>query len=244
MSWAAHDLEPYLARLKTGGRVSISLPFCLLGSYMPDLFTKWAVYGFGFDTHDPIVADPIRFHRGWPGAGFMHTPFAMLTLALLLYLATRQRLWAGSFLLGGMMHVLSDTLDTVGVMLFFPFTTRHVEFGAWAYVGEAGRRIDAVAYNLSLGGLWDLFWVVSLVLAIGGLSTRSFRERVVPSDPLWPKVIDRFGMTAALTLFRTSAFFGICAPLAWMIWALYVNDFHPAFDWRWGGPGWAPPLHT
>ena len=43
MSWAAHDLEPYLFRAKLGGVVS--LPLCLLGSYSPDIATKWAVYG-------------------------------------------------------------------------------------------------------------------------------------------------------------------------------------------------------
>ena len=34
MSWAAHDLEPYLFRAKLGAR--ISLFWCLLGSYSPD----------------------------------------------------------------------------------------------------------------------------------------------------------------------------------------------------------------
>ena len=45
MSWAAHDLEPYLFRAKLGGVVSV--PLCLLGSYSPDILTKWAVYGLG-----------------------------------------------------------------------------------------------------------------------------------------------------------------------------------------------------
>ena len=49
MSWAAHDLEPYLFRAKLGG--AVSLPLCLLGSYAPDIFTKWAVYGLGFGGH-------------------------------------------------------------------------------------------------------------------------------------------------------------------------------------------------
>ena len=50
MSWAAHDLEPYLFRAKLGGVVS--LPLCLLGSYSPDIATKWAVYGLGWSGHE------------------------------------------------------------------------------------------------------------------------------------------------------------------------------------------------
>ena len=44
MSWAAHDLEPYQFRAKLGARISIV--WCLIGSYSPDVLTKWAVYGW------------------------------------------------------------------------------------------------------------------------------------------------------------------------------------------------------
>src|SRR4029078_9495341 len=72
VSWAAHDLEPYLFRAKTRARTS--RVWCLIGSYSPDVLTKWAVYGFGFSHHDAILSDPAQFHRGWPGAACAHTP--------------------------------------------------------------------------------------------------------------------------------------------------------------------------
>jgi membrane-bound metal-dependent hydrolase YbcI (DUF457 family) len=39
------------------------------------------------------------------------------------YLWFRSKIWALAFLLGEFAHVLADTGDSVGVMLFFPFTT-------------------------------------------------------------------------------------------------------------------------
>ena len=71
VSWAAHDLEPYLFRAKLGG--AISLPLCLVGSYSPDILTKWAVYGLDFSGNAKIVDDPVQLHRGFPGVGFTHS---------------------------------------------------------------------------------------------------------------------------------------------------------------------------
>ena len=122
MSWAAHDLEPYLFRAKFGAR--ISLVWCLIGSYSPDVLTKWAVYGFGFSHHDAILSDPVQFHRGWPGAGFTHTPFWGFAVTGVILLLTRNRTWAFSYLIGAIAHVLSDSLDSVGVMMLFPLSTR------------------------------------------------------------------------------------------------------------------------
>jgi membrane-bound metal-dependent hydrolase YbcI (DUF457 family) len=144
VSWAAHDLEPYLFRAKFGARISIV--WCLIGSYSPDVLTKWAVYGFGFSHHDAILSDPVQFHRGWPGAGFTHTPFWGFAVTGVILLLTKNRTWAFSYLIGAIAHVLSDSLDSVGVMMLFPLSTWHMHFGLWEYVGEAGRAKDAVAY--------------------------------------------------------------------------------------------------
>ena len=81
--------------------------------------------------------------------------------------------------------MLSDTLDSVGVMLFWPLTTWHAHLGAWEYVGQAGRRKDAIAYYTSLGGAWDLFWAGRLALRWRVLTTDYFEREVAPKDPLW-----------------------------------------------------------
>ena len=62
---------------------------------------------------------------------------------------------AYSFLIGQWAHSLTDTGDTVGTMLFFPFTTHLFSIGAWAYAGELGRQVDAGAYFSGLGFVWD-----------------------------------------------------------------------------------------
>ncbi len=45
MSWIAHDLEPYLFQRKLGAGVAISFVALVLGSWGPDVVTKWFVYG-------------------------------------------------------------------------------------------------------------------------------------------------------------------------------------------------------
>jgi membrane-bound metal-dependent hydrolase YbcI (DUF457 family) len=238
VSWAAHDLEPYLIRAKLGA--AISIPFCLLGSYSPDLLTKWAVYGLDFSGNAKIVSDPVRLHRGWPGVGFTHSLSFALVVAGIILLLSRKRIWAVSFLIGAIAHVLSDTLDSVGVMLFWPITDWHLHFDVWQYVGEAGRRTDAIAYYTSLGGAWDLFWAVWLATRWRVLTTDYFEREISPKDPLWPWLQRKIGDTASLTLYRASAFFGFVSIVAWMTWSLFVNDFQDHLDWSLGGPSWAP----
>lgn len=238
MSWAAHDLEPYLLRAKLGA--AISVPFCLLGSYSPDLFTKWAVYGLDFTGDKKVVDDPVQLHRGWPGVGFTHSILFPAVIAGIIYLLSRQKIWAVSFLIGGLAHVFSDTLDSVGVMLFFPLTDWHLHFDVWQYVGQVGRRGDAIAYYTSLGGAWDLFWAGWLALRWRMLTTAHFERVIAPTDPFWPWLRRKAGLTVSLTIYRASAFFGFVSIVAWMLWALFVNDFQNSLDWTLGGPSWAP----
>lgn len=125
-------------------------------------------------------------------------------------------------------------------MLFWPITDWHMHFDVWEYVGEAGRQKDAIAYYTSLGGAWDAFWVILFLFTWRRLRTGHFLSEVAPHDPLWPWLIGRTNMAVALTVYRASAFFGVASVVAWFVWALFVNDFHPHLDWSLGGPQWAP----
>jgi membrane-bound metal-dependent hydrolase YbcI (DUF457 family) len=238
MSWAAHDLEPYLLRAKLGGR--ISLVFCLFGSYSPDILTKWAVYGLGWSTHEALLSDPVRFHRGWPGAGFTHTPFYGMLIAGVILLITRKKLWAVSYLIGAVAHDLSDALDSVGIMPFWPISDWFLHVDLWEYGGEIGRRKDAVAYYTSLGGVWDAFWAIWLLRYWRMFTVTYFRQEIVPADPFWGWLQRWTSETVMLTVYRTSAFFGYASIIGWYIWALGVNQFHPHLDWTPGGPHWLP----
>ena len=240
MSWAAHDLEPYLLKAKLGA--AISIPFCLLGSYSPDILTKWAVYGLDFSGHAKLVDDPVQLHRGFPGFGFTHTLAFGAVIAGIIWLLSKNSMWAFSFMAGEWAHVFSDTLDSVGVMLFFPFSLVHVHFGAWQYVGEAGRQLDGIAYYSSLGGAWDIFWAVLLLFNWRVLTTRYYEERVEPKDTFWPWLQGKTNRTMCLAVYRTSAFFGFASIIGWIIYSLAVNSLHHALDWSWGGPGWAPKI--
>ena len=240
MSWAAHDLEPYLFRAKLGGVVS--LPLCLIGSYSPDIATKWAVYGLGWSGHEKFVDDPVQLHRGFPGVGFTHSlAFGVLIGALILGLS-RNWIWAFSFILGAWAHVFSDTLDSVGVMLFFPFSEWHLHFDAWEYVGQAGRKEDAIAYYTSLGGVWDILWAMWLAFNWRMFTAHHFHTEIVPRDTFWLWLRTKASDSVMLTIYRASAFFGVASIIGWYVWALFINDFHAALDWSLGGPQWAPRI--
>ena len=234
MSWAAHDLEPYAIQRHLGRKVAI-IPL-LIGSYSPDMFSKWFVYGIDVLGIELKADDPVQFHRGWPGVGFTHSLAFGLAVAGLLLLLTRSRVWAFSFLLGHWAHVFTDVGDTIGTMLFFPFSTETFGIGAWAYAGQTDRLTDAGAYFSGLGFVWDGVWVVYGLLSWRILRKAYFRATIVPADPVWGWMGRWLPETALLALYRASFFYGTTRWTAWLIWAHVVNDY--PFDLSWGGPDW------
>ena len=157
MSWAAHDLEPYAIQKHT--KLKLAFVPLLIGSYSPDMMTKWFVYGIHLGPWDLKASDPAKFHRGWPGFGFTHSLIYGVVIGLIIWKVFGSKLWGVSFLIGQWAHALTDTGDTVGTMLLFPWTF-HFHLGAWAYAGQTGRTTDAAAYFSGLGGMWDLVWIV------------------------------------------------------------------------------------
>jgi membrane-bound metal-dependent hydrolase YbcI (DUF457 family) len=240
VSWVAHDVEPYVIQKHLGRRIAI-VPL-LLGSYAPDMATKWFVYGAGVFGVELKADDPAQFHRGWPGVGFTHTLAFGLLVGGLIYLVFRSRIWAVSFVVGQWAHALTDTLDTVGTMLLFPFTDHLFAAGAWAYAGQTGRYTDAGAYFSGLGFVWDGVWLVWGVLGWRVLTRAYFRETILPADPLWQKASRYLSETTLLAIYRISFFYGACRWIAWLVWAHVVRSF--AFDLSWGGPKWVPAVHA
>ena len=234
MSWAAHDLEPYVIQKHLGRRIAI-VPL-LLGSYAPDLASKWFVYGISLFGIELKADEPAQFHRGWPGVGFTHSLSFGVLLALVTYAVCRKRIWAVSILIGHWAHALTDIGDTVGTMLLFPFTDHLFSVGAWAYAGQTGRYTDAGAYFSGLGFVWDGVFLVWGILSWRVLTRAYFRSVVVEADPFWRWAGRYLPETALLALYRASFFYGTCRWIAWLIWAHVVRHF--AFDLTWGGPHW------
>ncbi len=239
MSWTAHDLEPYALQRHLGTRIAI-FPL-LLGSYAPDLATKWFVYGVGVFGVHLEADDPAQFHRGWPGAGFTHSLTFGVAVAALIFLLTRSRIWAISFLIGQWLHAITDVGDTLGSVLFWPFWNENITIGAWAYAGQTGRYTDAGAYFSGLGFAFEAIWVVYGLLAWRILTRAYFRETIVPADPFWGWAGRRVPEVALLALYRASWFYGTTRWFAWLLWAHVLNDFQ--FDLTWGGPHWVDAVH-
>jgi len=238
MSWVAHDVEPYVIQKHLGKKIAF-VPL-LIGSYAPDLATKWFVYGTGAFGIELKADDPARFHRGWPGAGLTHSLTFGVVLAGLIYVIWKSRIWALSFLIGQWAHALTDTLDTLGTMLLFPFTTHLFSVGAWAYAGQTGRYTDAGAYFSGLGFAWDGVWLVWGILSWRVLTRAYFREMILPADPFWRGAARYIPETGLVAIYRISFFYGACRWIAWLIWAHVVRSF--AFDLSWGGPKWVNAL--
>jgi membrane-bound metal-dependent hydrolase YbcI (DUF457 family) len=242
MSWAAHDLEPY-ALQKHFGKAVAFVPL-VIGSYAPDLLTKWLVYGSDLAGILSIKPDdPESFHRGWPGVGFTHSLAFGVAVALLIYLGGRNRAWgrtwALGFLIGQWAHALTDIGDTRGTMLLFPFSLEPISVGAWAYAGQLGRYVDAGAYFSGLGFVWDGVWVV-YGLYNWKVLKRSYYREYIAVDPLFVWLGGRLPETALVALYRASFFYGVTRWTAWLLWAHVVNDYQ--FDLNWGGPDWAHEL--
>jgi hypothetical protein len=237
MSWAAHDLEPYAFQRHLGGKVAF-VPL-LIGSYSPDLFSKWFVYGVTAFGVELKADDPVTFHRGWPGVGLTHSLLFGLVIGLILWKLI-DRTYGLSFVIGHWAHSITDVGDTVGTMLFFPWT-QHIHVDAWAYAGHVGRFLDAGAYYSGLGWVWDGVWILYGLLCWRILTRSYFLSTIVPADRFWGWAGRAVPETALLTLYRAAFFYGTCRWAAWLIWAHVVHDFE--FDLTWGGPHWVDAAH-
>lgn len=234
MSWATHDVEPYFIKKHLRGRISFVA--ILIGSWGPDLFTKWFIYGIDVFGIEIRADDPAKFHRSWPGVGFTHSLAFGIAVAAVFFALTRSRSWSLGLMVGIWAHVLSDTLDTNGVMLLFPLSFERVSFGAWAYAGETGRYVDGAAYFSSLGFVWDAFWIGLVMLNWRTLTLDYFRAEIAPFDPFWTFTGRYLPESALVVLYRGAFFYGSCRWVAWLIWAHVFHD--NAFDLSWGGPWW------
>ncbi len=251
MSWAAHELESVILHRhmdRTGRAWRISYMAILVGALMPD-FTKLPVYGLHIGRWELIKApEPWMYHRGWPGSGPTHSLVAGILVACVVYLITRSKPWGIGILIGYWSHVLTDTADSVGAMMFFPFTTQHYSIGMWQYSSQQGRYGDAAAYYSSLGWAWDVVWLVLLVLlAREALTAKYFHANVEPADPFWGTLQHRFRMPDHVrrAVFRAYVVYGAARLVGWFLWARLLNPKRgtETMDLSWTGPGWvqAPP---
>ncbi|MBI2709377.1 MAG: metal-dependent hydrolase [Actinobacteria bacterium] len=240
MSWAAHELETYVLRKHTTAKVSwLGIIF---GAWVSDMFTKLPVYGWKIGSFSLKASVPYKYHRGWPGVGFTHSlSFGLIVASVVLVLA-RNRAWFVGIIIGQASHVFTDLGDSVGTMVFFPGTTQRYTVGTWAYAAQQGRYGDAAAYYSSLGGAWDLLWVLIVLAGWKVLSRRFFLDHVRPADPAWDWMARRFGVTqrGQLALYRAFFIYGASRALSWTLWARLRNPRRgqETLDLTWGGPDW------
>ncbi|HMJ74769.1 MAG TPA: metal-dependent hydrolase [Iamia sp.] len=235
MSWAAHELESYV--IGDHVKAKISYLAVLIGCLAPDMLTKLPVYGvhLGPISFEP-AKEPWAYHRGWPGVGPTHGLLFGVLVGLLVLWLTKNRAWALGLVIGQWAHALTDICDSVGTMLFFPFTTQHYTVGMWAYAAQAGKFGDADAYYSSLGGVWDTLWLVFVLFGWRALTREFFFTRIVADDPVWGWLRRRFRLSnrAMLALYRAYFCYGLTRIIAWTGIARLRSK--APIDWTWGGP--------
>jgi membrane-bound metal-dependent hydrolase YbcI (DUF457 family) len=242
MSWAAHELENFYFLKKIGKQISyLGL---LVGVLAPDVLTKLYTYGFSIGGIHLKAENPAQFQRGWPGMGFTTSFMAGLIFAGFIYLISRRnKAWFFGVLVGYSAHVVMDSFDSVGVMMFWPFYYRNISVGMYRYSALLGKHGDAIAYYSSLGFVVDLTsLLVVLLFAWRVLSSEYFRTIVRPADPAWSWLERKFALPepALLAFYRAFFFYGACRIISWTLWAHLVKG--ASWDLSWGGAHWVPPF--
>ena len=235
MSWAAHELENFFFLKHLGQRASyLGL---LVGALAPDFTTKLYAYGFSIGGISLKADNPAQFHRGWPGMGFTTSLMAGLIFAGLIYLFSRRnKAWFLGVLVGYWAHVITDSLDSLGVMMFWPFYNGLIRVGMWAYGAGEGKLGDATAYYSSLGFVMDAAWIlIVVVFAWRVLSREYFLTTVRPVDPVWGWLERKVMMPerAQLAFFRAFFFYGACRTISWSIWVHLIEGLPR--DWAAAG---------
>lgn len=248
MSWSAHQFETYVLQRHFGEKISISYLGLVAGDLLPDAFTKVWVYGIDINGQHYGADDPAGFHRGLSGAGFTHSLAFGAVVALLVWFFGRPRPWAVPWavgiVIGQWTHSITDTNDTRGTILLFPFSTHNFSIGTWAYGTQVGKHEDAAAYFSSLGLAMDVLWLLILLLFARRVLTRDyFRDVVKPADPaVWTAIARRIPEDGQVALYRGLFVFGVVRIASWSVYAHVLNDY--SYDFNWGGPDWlakAPP---
>ena len=188
----------------------------------------------------PEGGDPAQFHRGWPGFGFTHSLIYGVAVGLIIWKVFGSKLWGVSFIVGQAAHAITDTGDTVGTMLLFPWTF-HFHLNAWAYAGQTGRMTDAAAYFSGLGCMWDARLDRLRPLLVARATSAYFDNVIYRADAFWPWVNRAIPRGALLTLYRAAFFYGTSRWIAWTVWAHVIH--HYPYDLTWGGPHWVPAAH-
>jgi membrane-bound metal-dependent hydrolase YbcI (DUF457 family) len=231
VSWAAHEFENYFIQKHVGTKASFVA--IVLGTSLPDLFTKRFVYE---------AVHPAQYHRGWPGIGFTHSFMFGLVAGVLVLGVTRSRSWAVGIVIGQWAHVLTDVCDTAGVMPFFPFSTESLTISMWKHAAALGRHGDAAAYYSGLGGVWDFFWFLMVIaFARNVLHAEYFRRVIVPADPkVWSWLHRRVRLTenGLLVVYRGYFLYGLSRMIAWFLYARF--GVRTPFQPIWGGPRYVP----
>lgn len=242
MSWAAHELENFWLLKHFGMRVSyLGLA---LGAFAPDFLTKIYVYGFSVAGMTFKADNPAQFHRGWPGMGFTTSIMAGLIFAAFIYLISkRNKAWFWGVFMGYAAHAITDSADSAGTMLLWPFYNENLSIGMWAYGAEEGKFGDAIAYYSSPGFLMDVgALMLVVVFAWRALSKEYFLSIVRPADPAWNFLGGRlrFPERVQLAVYRALFFYGATRIVAWTLWVHGVEG--SPWDLSWGGPYWVEPF--
>lgn len=190
MCWLAHITEQLIFKKHAA---KLDLRWLLVGGTVPDIFglLKVAIYAGLIDYQQ---------HRGGQ-LGTFHTPFFGLLMASLIYLfyfrnshwkpTVRAKLAAISLLVGQWSHIVSDSFDSKGCMLLYPFSKVRYPIGFWEYRADRGLVNDFIYFHWGqpyapLIEYSFAAWAAWILYRGGKLQ---WGDRVIPVPTLYPKLL-------------------------------------------------------
>lgn len=190
MCWLAHLTEQFIFK-KHAGR--LDLRWLLVGATVPDVFglLKVAIYT-GLIDH--------KQHRSGQ-LGTFHTPFFGVLMALGVYLFylhgagwrpnLRAKLMTLSVLVGQWSHIISDSFDSKGCMLFYPFSKTRYPMGFWEYRADRGLVNDFIYFHWGqpyapIIEFGFAAWAAWILYRDG---TLQWGRMVIPVPALYPKLL-------------------------------------------------------
>ena len=151
MSWLAHFTEQVVFKKHMP---KLDLRWLLIGGMAPDALglLKILIYTRVLEYEQ---------HRGME-FGAMHTLFFGFLIAGIVYFYYLRKnnwirndvaiMWSVSVLIGEFSHIISDSFDSKGCMLFWPYLTEQYGIGFWEYRAHYGLSNDFMYFHW--GNVW------------------------------------------------------------------------------------------
>ena len=150
--------------------------------HFPFLNFRWLVLGSAFP--DALFFDRIlmftvdlAMHRDYL-FGWFHSLSFPLAIAIVVFFIFG-KMPGISFLIGGWLHVLTDTLDVLGIKLFWPFIEKKFSVGIFPWTDGSILYDLRVYFTTPLSAAFEVFFLVWAILIVRKFKGKTFFHKIL-----------------------------------------------------------------